>query len=58
MSIDTHSPRIENGRDEHYKLDYYANSLIQKETGFDPCRTSYGCDRNGKFLKKTEFGST
>nr|WP_260417990.1 MULTISPECIES: hypothetical protein [Pseudomonas syringae group] len=42
---------IENGRDEHYKLDYYANSLIQPANGFDPRRTAYGCDLNGQLLK-------
>ncbi|MCU0122215.1 RHS repeat protein [Pseudomonas sp. B2M1-30] len=47
---------IENERGEHYKLDYYANGLIQQETGFDGRRTAYEYDLNGQLLKKTEFG--
>ncbi|WP_219097546.1 RHS repeat-associated core domain-containing protein [Pseudomonas sp. UMAB-40] len=47
---------IENERGEHYHLDYYANGLIQQETGFDGRRTSYEYDLNGQLLKKTEFG--
>ena len=47
---------IENERGENYHLDYYANGLIQQETGFDGRRTAYEYDLNGKLLKKTEFG--
>jgi len=47
---------IENERGEHYRLDYYANGLIQQETGFDGRRTAYEYDLNGQLLKKTEFG--
>ena len=47
---------IENERGEHYHLDYYANGLIQQETGFDGRRTAYEYDLNGQLLKKTEFG--
>lgn len=47
---------IENERGEHYQLDYYANGLIQQETGFDGRRTAYEYDLNGQLLKKTEFG--
>jgi RHS repeat-associated protein len=47
---------IENERGEQYHLDYYANGLIQQETGFDGRRTAYEYDLNGRLLKKTEFG--
>jgi RHS repeat-associated protein len=47
---------IENERGEQYHLDYYANGLIQQETGFDGRRTAYEYDLNGQLLKKTEFG--
>ncbi len=47
---------IENERGEHYHLEYYANGLIQQETGFDGRRTAYEYDLNGQLLKKTEFG--
>ncbi|SDO69144.1 RHS repeat-associated core domain-containing protein [Pseudomonas arsenicoxydans] len=47
---------IENERGEQYHLDYYANGLIQQETGFDSRRTAYEYDLNGQLLKKTEFG--
>ncbi|GLH39140.1 RHS repeat-associated core domain-containing protein [Pseudomonas moraviensis] len=47
---------IENERGEHYHLNYYANGLIQQETGFDGRRTAYEYDLNGQLLKKTEFG--
>lgn len=47
---------IENERGEHYHLDYYANGLIQQETGFDGRRTAYEYDLNGQLLKKTECG--
>ncbi|MDR6927583.1 YD repeat-containing protein [Pseudomonas sp. BE134] len=47
---------IENERGELYHLDYYANGLIQQETGFDGRRTAYEYDLNGQLLKKTELG--
>nr|WP_258014175.1 polymorphic toxin type 47 domain-containing protein [Pseudomonas asplenii] len=47
---------IENERGEQYRLDYFANGLIQQETGFDGRRTAYEYDLNGQLLKKTEFG--
>jgi RHS repeat-associated protein len=47
---------IENEHGEHYHLDYFANGLIQQETGFDGRRTAYEYDLNGQLLKKTEFG--
>jgi RHS repeat-associated protein len=47
---------IENERGERYHLDYFANGLIQQETGFDGRRTAYEYDLNGQLLKKTEFG--
>ncbi|MFJ5257528.1 RHS repeat-associated core domain-containing protein [Pseudomonas sp. NPDC088414] len=47
---------IENERGEQYHLDYYANGLIQQETGFDGRRTAYEYDLNSQLVKKTEFG--
>ncbi|MGY2196394.1 type IV secretion protein Rhs, partial [Pseudomonas pergaminensis] len=47
---------IENEVGETYRLQYYANGLIQQETGFDGQRTAYVYDLNGNLQEKTEHG--